>query len=129
MDSTNIAYQTEQAKQSFQYHLTGLLEAQADLLNKIAFAKGSKKAGIWLEMSEAELLSGYILEAVSNLAGDYKIIANVNKLLETNYLALQQVERNNIRRAIQDFKNDRIDKDQFRQRVNEFVDNRKMKIV
>lgn len=121
----SFEYHCEKAKEDFQVHLNGLLEAHADFLHKITLAKGNKKAGIWLEMSEAEIVSGHILECITNLMGDYKIVSNTNKLLSVNYQASQRIIRKDLRSFIQDFKQDRITHQQFSEHLDDFVGTRK----
>lgn len=128
-DTANIIdsfeYQAEKAKQDFQTYVNALLEAHSDFLYKISTAKGSKKTGIWIELSEAEIISGHILECISNVMGSYEIINKTNKLLNINYRAAQAVARKDIRSSIDDFRNDRITKEQFSERITDFVGIRK----
>ena len=121
----DFEYLAESAKQDFQHNITALLEAHGDFLHKISIAKGGKKTGIWIELSEAEIISGHIFECVSNLAGDYKVIDITNKILNTNYKALQSITKRDLETTIQQFKDDKITKEEFEHRVNMFVGYRK----
>ena len=129
MDATKIEnsfeYQAEQEKNNFQSYITALLESHADFQHKISIAKGQKKTGIWLELSEAEIITGHIFECVSNLMGSYQVISNTNKYLNANYKAIHAVVKNDLSKSVEDFKADRITKEQFASRLNQFIGIRK----
>ena len=130
---TNITdsfeYHAEQAKQNFQAHINSLLEAHSDFNHKISAATGAKKTGVWLELSEAEIINYQVFEAVSNIMASYEILNNTNKWLNTNYRAYQHLFNDDIRKAISDFKNEAITKDQFAERVSDYAHVRKPNVA
>ena len=117
----SFEYQAEQAKQTFQGCITALLEAHSDFLHKISLAKGAKKSGVWIEMSEAEIISGHILESVSNLMGSYSVIDRTNRLLNINYQAAQYLLNRDLQSSIDEFIAGKIDKDKLAYHFNQFV--------
>ena len=114
-------YLCEKEKQNSQVSINGLLEAHGDLQHKIQLAYGAKKSGVWLEISEAEIIAGHMLECASNLIESYNTLEKTNKLLNANYKAALLIARQDIKSSIEDFKNDKINKEEFAFRVNRFV--------
>lgn len=121
----SFEYLSEKAKQNFQGHLSGLLEVHADFLHRITHAKGNQKTGIWIELSEAEILSGFILGTVSSLMGDYELINRTNTLLHLNYSSAQallnQDRYHSLRNSIEDYRAGKTTKQDLKESLKNFI--------
>lgn len=119
----------ERERSKFQSYINALLEAHADLLHKISQAKGARKSGIWIELSEAEIISGHILECCANLMVPFQNIVDANRLLFLNNSAMSGLMRSNLRQSVEDFKGARISKEELKERIDAFVDIPKLKVA
>lgn len=122
MDDLN--YLLEKNRKEFQASITGLLEMHAGMAHKLTHAKQTSKQLVCTNVAEFEIVTNYILTTVVRLMSNYDNIINTNKLLKLGNILLEESLYGAASHIIDDYKLGIISKDEFKKRLDEFMNHK-----